>query len=41
MDALVLIAAIGILIIINIVAVIGGVDSRDTMPDDHRLPSAI
>jgi hypothetical protein len=35
-DALVLIASVGILLLINIAAVVGGTDSRDTMPDDHR-----
>jgi hypothetical protein len=35
-DMLVLIASVGILVLINIAAVVGGTDSRDTMPDDHR-----
>jgi hypothetical protein len=42
-DVLVLIAAVGVLLLINIAAVVGGTDSRDTMPDDHRrrLPDGI
>jgi hypothetical protein len=33
---LVLIASVGLLILINIAAVVGGTDSRDAMQDDHR-----
>ncbi|MGH2407071.1 MAG: hypothetical protein ACRDF7_03180 [Candidatus Limnocylindrales bacterium] len=31
-----LIAAVAILLIVNVAAVVSGTDSRESMPDDHR-----
>lgn len=43
MDGLVLIAALGILLLVDIAVVAFGADSRDQMQDDHqrRLPGGI
>jgi hypothetical protein len=33
-----LLSGVFFLVLINIAAVVWGTDSRDTLPDDHRLP---
>ena len=38
MDVAVLLSALFALVLINVAAVLFGTDSRDTLPDDHRLP---